>query len=251
MRDGQKVTIVEERLAREYWPNESPLGKRVRFGPPEDNEPWHTVVGVVGEVKHQGLGLTGRKSVYLPHSQISIGGLTVVVRATTKPESLAAVIRSQVKEMNPDQPVTSVRTMKEVISRSVWQPRLYAILFGIFAVVALVLASVGIYGVMAYSVAQRTHEMGIRMALGAQKRDVLRLVIGQGMMLASIGVAVGVIGALALTRLMKTLLFNMSATDPMTFVTLALVLTAVALLACYLPARRATKVDPMIALRYE
>jgi len=187
----------------------------------------------------------------LPHSQISIGGLTVVVRATTKPESLAAVIRSQVKEMNPDQPVTSVRTMNEVISRSVWQPRLYAILFGIFAAVALVLASVGIYGVMAYSVAQRTHEMGIRMALGAQKRDVLRLVIGHGMLLASIGVAVGVIGALALTRLMKTLLFNVSVTDPMTFVTLALVLTAVALLACYLPARRATKVDPMIALRYE
>jgi putative ABC transport system permease protein len=250
-RDSQKVTIIDERLAREYWPNENPLGKRIRFGPPEDNEPWHTIVGVVGEVKHQSLDVTRRKSVYLPHAEVSVGGLTVVVRATAKPESLTAAIRNQVKQMDPELPVTNIRTMSEVVSRSVWQPRFYSILFGVFAALALVLASVGIYGVMAYSVAQRTHEIGIRVALGAQKRDVLRLIIGQGMKLASIGVGVGVGGALALTRLMETLLFNISTTDPATFVTLALLLTLVTLLACYLPARRAMKVDPMVALRYE
>ena len=250
-RDAAKVTIIDERLAREYWPNESPLGKRIRFGPPEDNEPWHTIVGVVGEVKHESLNLTRRKSVYLPHAQISIGGMALAVRTRAYPESLAAAIRDQVKELDPNQPVTAVRTMSEVISRSVWQPRLYAILFGVFAAVALLLASVGIYGVMSYTVAQRTHEIGIRMALGAGRGDVLRLVITQGMWLVLVGVGIGVLASLALTRLMQSLLFGVGATDPVTFAGVTVLLAAAALIACYVPARRATKVDPMIALRYE
>ena len=167
------------------------------------------------------------------------------------PENLAPAIRGQVKAVDPDQPVIDVRTMTEVISRSVWQPRLYAILFGVFAAVAVALASVGVYGVMAYSVSERTREIGIRVALGAQRRDVLKLVVAQGMTLTLIGAGLGLCGALGLTRLMQTLLFEVSATDPLTFVTLAVLLSVVALVACYLPARRATKVDPMIALRHD
>jgi putative ABC transport system permease protein len=154
-----------------------------------------------------------------------------------------------VKAVDPDQPVIDVRTMTEVISRSVWQPRLYAILFGVFAAVAVALASVGVYGVMAYSVSERTREIGIRVALGAQRHDVLKMVVAQGMKLALIGAGIGLAGALALTRLMQSLLFEVSPTDPLTFAGLAALLTFVALLACYLPARRATKVDPMVALR--
>jgi putative ABC transport system permease protein len=250
MRDSMKVTIVDERLAREYWPKENPLGKRVRFGPPENNEPWHTIVGVVGAVKQEGLRLTRRRTVYLPHSQISVNGMALAVRAAN-PENLAPAIRGQVKAVDPDLPVINVRTMTEVISRSVWQPRLYAILFGVFAAVALALASVGIYGVMAYSVSERTREIGIRVALGAQTRDVLRLVVAQGMTLTLIGAAIGLAASLALTQLMRTMLFEVSATDPLTFAALAALLSVVALLACYLPARRATKVDPMVALRCE
>jgi putative ABC transport system permease protein len=250
-RNAAKVVIVDERLAREYWPNASPLGKRIRFGPPEDNEPWHEIVGVVGEVKSDSLNRSQRKSVYLPHAQISIGGMALAVRTRSNPESLVTAVRSQVRELDPNQPVTAVRTMSEVLSRSVWQPRLYAILFGVFAAVALLLATVGIYGVMSYAVTQRTHEIGIRMALGAQRADVLRLVIRQGMWLALVGVGIGVLASLGLTRLMQSLLFGVGATDPVTFAGVAALLIAAALIACYIPARRATKVDPMIALRYE
>jgi putative ABC transport system permease protein len=249
-RDSMRVTIIDERLAREYWPNESPLGKRVRFGPPENNEPWHTVVGVVGAVKHESLSLTRRKTVYLPYAEITIDDLSLAVRAAN-PESLTPAIRGQVKAMDTDLPIINARTMTEVISRSVWQPRLYAILFGVFAAVALALASIGVYGVMAYSVSERTREIGIRVALGAQAGDVLKLVVAQGMTLTLIGAGLGLGGAFGLTRLMQTLLFEVSATDPLTFAGLAALLSAVALVACYLPARRATKVDPMVALRCE
>jgi putative ABC transport system permease protein len=248
--DLMKVTIIDERLAREYWPNESPLGKRVRFGPPEDNEPWHVIVGVVGAIKHESLRLTRRRTVYLAHAQIAIDDMALTVRAAN-PENLTPVIRAQVKAMDPDLPIINVRTMTEVVSRSVWQPRLYAILFGVFAAVALALASVGVYGVMAYSVSERTREIGVRVALGAQRRDVLKLVVSQGMALALIGAGAGLGASLALTRLMQSLLFEVSATDPLTFAGLAALLSFVALMACYLPARRATKMDPMIALRCE
>jgi putative ABC transport system permease protein len=248
-RDSLRVTIIDERLAREYWPNESPLGKRVRFGPPESNEPWHTVVGVVGAVKHESLSLTRRKTVYLPHAEITMDDMALAVRAAN-PDNLTPAVRGQVKAMDPDLPIINVRTMTEVISRSVWQPRLYAILFGVFAAVALALASIGVYGVMAYSVSERTREIGVRVALGAQRRDVLKLVIAQGMALTMIGAGIGLGAALALTRLMQSMLFEVSATDPLTFAALAVLLSVVAMLACYLPARRATKVDPMVALRH-
>ncbi|HEX7174993.1 MAG TPA: ABC transporter permease [Pyrinomonadaceae bacterium] len=250
-KDALKVTVIDERLAREYWPEESAVGKRVRFGPPESNEPWFTVVGVAGEVRHERLDRQTRKTVYVSYQQIPEPQMTLTARTSSDPAALATAVRARVKELDPDQPVTNVRTMKEVVARSVWQPRLYAILFGVFAAVALVLASVGIYGVMSYAVSQRTHEIGIRMALGAQARDVLKMVLGQGLLLALIGIVIGLGAALALTRLMATLLYSVSASDPTTFAAIALLLMGVALLACYIPARRAMKVDPMVALRYE
>jgi putative ABC transport system permease protein len=249
--DAAKVTIIDERMAREYWPDESPLGKRIRFGPPENNEPWHTIVGVVGEVRHERLDVATRKTVYIPYPQIPVAGMTLAVRTTTAPEGLAPAVRDQVRQIDPDQPVTNVMTMAETLSTSVWQPRLYTILFGIFACVALILASVGIYGVMSYSVTQRTHEVGIRMALGARQSDVLKMIVRQGMSLTILGIGAGLIGAFLLTRVMSGLLYGVSATDPLTFILISLMLAGVALLACAVPARRATRVDPMIALRYE
>jgi predicted permease len=253
MSDRLKVTIIDERLAREYWPDQSPLGKRIRISPPENekNEPWSMIVGVVGNVKNESLSLTQNKSVYLLHAQFPLGGMGLAVRATANPESLVGAIREQVKEMDPNLPVTQVLTMTEVVSRSIYRSRLFAILFGVFAGIALLLASVGIYGVMSYSVAQRTHEIGIRLALGARRSDVSRLIVVQGMKLTVVGTVIGLAGGLALTRLIRSLLYEVSTTDPLTFGLVAALLGIVALLACYIPARRATKVDPLVALRCE
>jgi len=250
-REAPKVTLIDERLAREYWPGESPLGKRIRFGPPESNEPWHTVVGVVGEVRHERPEAATRMSVYVPYRQITVRQMTLAVRAEGDPSGLTAAVRNQVRELDPDQPVTGVRTMEEVISRAIWQPRLHAILFAVFAAVALALASVGIYGVMSYTVTQRTHEIGVRVAMGATPRDIVRLVVGQGLTLTLIGIALGAASALALTRVMSSLLFEVSAADPATFAANMALLTVMSLVACYIPARRATRVDPLVALRYE
>ena len=250
-KDSPNVTIIDERLAREYWPNESPIGKRVRFGPPEDNEPWHTIVGVVGAVRHQRMQEDTRKSVYLPHQKIPVGGLALVVRTTSSPQELTGAVRREVAQLDSDLPVSEVATMDEVVAESIWQPRLYATLFGAFAGGALLLALIGIYGVMAFLVQTRTHEIGVRMALGATTRDVFKLIVGRGMKLTAVGVLIGVAGGVALTRLMHSLLFNTSATDPVTFILISVLLSVAAFLACYLPARRAAKVDPLIALRYE
>lgn len=250
-KDAPKVTVVDERLARAYWPGESPLGKRVRFGPPESNEPWHTVVGVVGEVRHERADAATRMSVYVPYQQIPVRQMTLAVRTGGDPSALAAAVRNQVRGLDPDQPVTAVRTMGEVVSSAIWQPRLHAILFGVFAAVALALASVGIYGVMSYAVTQRTHEIGVRIALGARPRDIVRMVVGHGLALTLVGIALGAAFALALTRVMTSLLFEVSAADPATFAANVALLTAVSLVACYIPARRATRVDPLVALRYE
>jgi predicted permease len=250
-RDATKVTIIDERLAREYWPDDDPLGKRIRFGPPEDNEPWHTIVGVVREVKHDRLDASTRKSVYLPFPQRTISGMSLAIRTGGRPESLISAVRGQVRELDPDLPVTRVMPMTEIVARSVWQPRLYTALFGVFAAVALILATVGIYGVMSYAVTQRTREIGLRMALGAQRQDVLKLVVGHGVVITAIGVGAGLAAAVALTRLMSSLLFGVTATDPITFAAVSVLLAGVALAACFVPARRAAKVDPMVALRYE
>ena len=250
-KDSQKVTIIDERLAKEYWPDEDPIGKRIRFGPPEDNEPWHTIVGVVAEVKHDRLDASTRKSVYLPFAQKPIGSSSLAIRTTGRPENLISAVRAQVKELDPDLPITRVMPMTEIVARSVWQPRLYTALFGVFAAVALILATVGIYGVMSYAVTQRTREIGLRMALGAGRKDVMKLVVGQGVVLAALGVGVGLVAAIGLTRLMSSLLFGVTATDPSTFVAVSVLLAGVALGACFVPARRAAKVDPMVTLRYE
>jgi putative ABC transport system permease protein len=249
--DSPNVTIIDERLARQYWPNQSPLGKRVRFGPPEDNEPWFTIVGVVSAVRHQRVQEETRQSVYLPHQKIPIGGMSLVARTSVDPHEFIGAVRREVAQIDPDLPVSEVATMEEVVAESIWQPRLYALLFAVFAGGALLLALIGIYGVMAFLVQARTHEIGVRMALGATARDVFRLIVGRGMKLTAVGVVIGVGGAIALTRLMHSLLFNTSATDPFTFILISLLLSVAAFLACYIPARRAAKVDPLVALRYE
>jgi predicted permease len=184
---GPDVTIIDERLAREYWPNDTPVGKRVRFGPPEDNEPWHTVIGVVGAVRHQRMQEETRKSVYLPHLKIPVTGMTLVARTSSNPKDLVAAIRREVAQLDSDLPVSEVATMEEVVTESIWQPRLYATLFAVFAGGALLLALIGIYGVMAFLVQTRTHEIGVRMALGASARDVFRLIVGRGMKLTAVG----------------------------------------------------------------
>jgi predicted permease len=249
--DSLKVTIVDERLARHYWPNESAVGKRVRFGPPENNEPWHTIAGVVRAVRHQRMQEDTEESVYLPHLQIPTPTLTVVARTAADPHDITGAIRREVAQLDRDQPISEIATMDEVVAESIWQPRLYATLFAVFAGGALVLALIGIYGVMAFLVQTRTHEIGVRMALGATARDVFKLIVGRGMKLTIFGIVVGVAGAIALTRLMHGLLFNTSATDPYVFIAISILLSLAAFLACYIPARRAAKVDPLIALRYE
>jgi putative ABC transport system permease protein len=250
-KDSQDITIIDERVARQYWPSESPIGKRVRFGPPEDNEPWHTIVGVVSAVRHRSMQEESDPSVYLPHQKIPTGGMTLVARTSSNPHDFVRALRHEVAQLDPDLPVSEVATMDEVVAESIWQPRLYAMLFAVFAGGALLLALIGIYGVMAFLVQQRTHEIGIRMALGASARDVFKLIVGRGMKLTAVGVLIGVGGAIALTRLMHSLLFNTSATDPFIFVLLSAVLSLAAFFACYLPARRAARVDPLVALRYE
>jgi len=243
------VMVINETAARSLWPGEEVLGKRLKFG--GDNAPWIEVVGVVGDVKHDGLHAEAGPHVYGSHLQASWPTLRVAMRSRLDPATVAAAVRREAQAIDPTQPVSNVKTMDEIMSDSVAPRRFALTLFSLFAGVALLLTAVGIYGVLAYTVAERTREIGVRMALGAQTNNVLRLVIGKGMKLALGGVSVGLIGAFALTRLMKDLLFSVSETDPLTFVLAPLGLMLVALLACWVPARRATKVDPIITLRYE
>ena len=243
--------IIDQRFAELYWPGEDPVGKRVVMGS-EERPRYLTVLGVVGRVKMEGLSQdSNRVQGYFPFKQIPNSDMTVVLKASGDPTQLIAGVRQQVAAIDPGQPIYSVRTMHEIRAESVAPERLNLTLLSIFAGIALVLAIVGIYGVMSYSVTQRTHEIGIRMAIGAQPRDVFRMVIGQGMMLALMGVGLGLVGAFGLTRLMTTMLFGIEPTDPATFAAIAVLLTAVALVACYVPGRRATKVDPVVSLRYE
>ena len=243
-----QVVVINETLARNFFPDEDPLGRRlvIDFGKQEEFE----IVGVVGDVRHRALDGEVYQMMYVP--SLRVGGTNLVVRTSSAdPLSLATAVRGEVSAVDRDQPVSGVRTMEEVVSGSVAQQRFRTLLLAAFAGVALLLAGVGIYGVISYSVTHRTHEIGIRMALGAKAADILKMVVGHGMALALAGIAVGLLAALALTRVLSSLLFGVTATDAMTFATVSLLIAAVALLACLLPARRATKVDPMIALRYE
>ena len=250
--DSTPVAVISETTARLFWPGEDPLGKRIKVGESASTNQWLTVVGVVKDVRQYELGIEPKPQMYLPHSQNEFfDPRALVVRTNVDPLSLAATVRKTVWEIDKDQPVSDINTMEQVVSESVARQRFSMLLLGVFAGLALVLAAVGIYGVMSYSVAQRTHEIGIRMALGAQRNDVLRLTIWQGFKLVITGVTIGLAVAFVLTRVMSSLLFGISATDPITFLAISFVLVAVALIASYVPALRATRVDPMLALRYE
>jgi putative ABC transport system permease protein len=246
VKQSAKVLVVSELLAGQVFPNEEPLGKRLIMMMEKD--PWE-IIGVVGDIRHRSLESQPFPAMYMPSNQT--GGTNLVIRTQGDPANLAAAVRKEVQAIDPDQPVAAVRTMDEWVDTSVAQPRYRTALLGLLALLALVLASTGIYGVMSYSVAQRTHEIGVRMALGAKRLDVLSMVVRQGMVLVVSGVAIGLLGAFALTRVMSSLLFGVTAKDPITFVVVATLLTLVAFVACYIPARRATKVDPLVALRYE
>jgi putative ABC transport system permease protein len=248
---GVNSIIIDEEFARRHWPNEDPVGRRIRLGT-DERAPNLTILGVVGRVKMEGLSQdSNRVQGYFSFAQSPSSGMTVVIKGASDPNLLMASVRQQLKAVDPDQPLYNIRTMNDIRAESTAPERLNLTLLTIFASIALVLAIVGIYGVMSYSVTQRTHEIGIRMAIGAQPRDVFKLIIGQGMILTLLGIVFGLVGAFGLTRLMTAMLFGIEPTDPATFAVLALLLGAIALLACYLPSRRATKVDPVISLRYE
>ncbi len=249
------VVVINSAMARTYFPVENPLGKRLQLGAiPESDVPWMEVVGVVGDVR-QGLDLDPQAEMYLPYRQadqvLPVFQLSIVLRTATDPLLQAAALRSALAEIDPNQPLVRVRTMEENMAATVAQPRFRTWLIGIFAALALVLAGVGVYGVMSYTVTQRTSEIGIRVTLGAQPEDVFRIVVGEGLRLALAGVGVGILAALALTRLLRSFLYGVSAYDPLTFGGVALILTLVAVAASFFPARRATLVDPLVALRYE
>lgn len=251
------VTVINETMAKKYFRDEDPIGKlilvqEIIFAKPQlgPEIPWE-VVGVIADEKVNGLDDDKSAGMYVSYAQSPPEYFSLVVKGSVNPETMQQSIRRAVQQIDPDQPLTNVQTLARIKSDSVAPNRLRTTLLGVFAGIALLLAAIGIYGVISYSVAQRTHEMGVRLALGASRRDILSLVVGSGMLLAGTGLAIGLAGSLALTRLLKSLLFGVSATDAATMLAVAALLAAVAALACYAPARRATRVDPMVALRYE
>ncbi len=255
-RDNEKsapVAIIDETMAKTYWPNEDAIGKRIKQGGRQSTQPWRTIVGVVRHVRYRTLESPSRVEFYWPYDQTSfaLGQMSLAIHTSSDPRSLAGVVQRQVQALDPDQPVYRIRTMGELMSESMARRRLSMFLLAIFAGVALALAAVGIYGIMSYSVAQRAHEVGIRMALGARSSDVVRMVLGQSLGLTLAGIFVGLLGSLALTNFLSSLLFNVKATDTMTFLIVAVILAVVALVASFVPAYRATTVDPVNALRQE
>ena len=246
------VAVVSETMARSFWPNEDPVGKRIAIGEIRSDRDWINIIGVVKDVRQVKLTADPKPQMYLTYRQFGFfDSRDLVVKTDVDPASMAATVRKAVWDIDKDQPVSNIQTMEAILADSIARQRFSMVLLAIFAGVALVLAGVGIYGVMSYSVAQRTHEIGIRMALGAQTGAVLKLAVGYGMTLVIIGIVIGLVAAFALTRLMSTLLFGLTATDPTTFTLISILLILVAAIASYIPARRATKVDPIIALRYE
>jgi len=250
--ESARVVIVNEKLARKQWPGQDPIGRRLRMDG-NNNSPWLTVVGVVGNVRTQWPFPDFLSELYVPYTQYPwlLFPRHLIVRTVSNPTGLATAIAHEVKALDKDQPISDIRSLDQLVAEAVAQQRFAMVVLGAFASLALILAAVGIYGVMAYSVTQRTHEIGLRMALGAQPGDVLSLVVGRGLILTLVGVGAGLAGALALTRFLSSLLYEVRPTDFGTFAAVSLLLIGVALLASYIPARRATKVDPMVALRYE
>jgi putative ABC transport system permease protein len=249
------VVVINATMARTYFPGENPLGKRLQLGAtPEKDVPYMEVIGVVGDVL-QGLDIDPKAEMYLPYRQadelLPVLQLSIVLRTAADPRLQAAALRSALAEIDPNEPLVKVRTMEENMAATVTQPRFRTWLIGIFAGLALVLAAVGLYGVLSYSVTQRTNEIGIRVTLGAQRSGIFRIIVGEGLRLALVGVGIGTIAALLFSRVLRTFLYGISAFDPITFVITAALLTLVAVAASFFPARRATGVDPLIALRHE
>jgi putative ABC transport system permease protein len=252
-KDSKRVCLINETMAARHFPGEDPVGKRIYVTSGE--EVFREVIGVVGDVKQQGLDRATRPQFYEPFAQESSSVLTLVVRSSKDPAALGAAIRKEVLSLDGQQPIGTIEPLEKIVAASIARQRFNTLLLTVFSVVALLLAGVGLYGIVAYSVSQRTHEIGIRMALGASSRDVMRMVVGQGMGLALAGVGLGLAAAYITTRILSSwlagMLFEVPAADAVTFVVIPVVLTAVALFASYIPARRAMKVDPMVALRYE
>jgi putative ABC transport system permease protein len=244
------VVIVSESLARQNFPGEDPIGKSIVIDMKDQNLP-SRIVGVVGDVKHYGLNTTAPPTAYWPHVELAIGLMTLVLRSDANPKQLISPVRQVVAAMDPELPITRIATMNELLADSVARERFNAMLLSIFAGAALLLAVVGVYGLMAYSVSQQTREFGIRMALGSPSRRVLKMVLLQGIWLSAIGIVIGILAGLASTRLLAGLLFNLPPTDPLIFVLVAVALESAAIGACLIPAYRATRVDPIVALRYE
>jgi putative ABC transport system permease protein len=245
---GKNVAVISETMARRYWPSEDPIGKRFGVNCSETPCDWKSIVGVVGEVKELSAAAEPVTAMYFLETTSQ---MTLVIRAEQDPTNLIADVRSIIHSVDPDQPIAAIRTMSNIVSESIAPQRLTMLIAALFAVLALVLAMIGLYGVISYSVAQRTHEFGIRMAVGAAKGDILQLIVTHGFSLAMTGILAGIVGSLALRRILASLLFGITPTDPLTFGAVALLLVGVALLACYIPARRAAAVDPMVALRHE
>jgi putative ABC transport system permease protein len=254
--DGAPVVVINERMAARYWPEENALGQRIRIRAQEVG-PWFTVVGVAGDIRHNAIVEEPRHEMYFPHAQLALalGGTTaamnLVIRTASDPLVMAAPVRAAVRSLDPNLPVANVRTMDQVVGSAIAEPRFTMTLLAVFAAIALLLGAIGIYGVLAYTVSRRTHEIGIRMALGAGARSIVRMVVLQGIGMVAAGAALGVLAAAGATRVLEALLYGVTTTDPVTFAAVPLMLIGVALLAAYLPARRATRVDPMIALRSE
>jgi putative ABC transport system permease protein len=249
VKDAPRVALISDSFARRYFPNEDPVGRWISMT--NGRESYSEIVGIVGDVKQYGLAAPTPAQMYEPFPQDPFRFMNIILRTANDPVAMSGVVRSQVRAVDPDQPVSSIITLDRVVADSVARARFSVILLAVFSAIALVLSAVGIYGVMAYAVSQRTHEMGIRLALGAEPSDVMKLVVLHGMAINSVGLLVGVAAALALTRLLSSLLFGVKAYDPLTFVGIALLVTLVSLLACYVPARRAMRVDPIVALRWE
>jgi putative ABC transport system permease protein len=246
---GGTVVIINEALARRYFPDENPLGKRLALS--KEGAGWREIIGVAGDVKHNGVIDDVAPEVYAPTLRIASGAYDLVVRSAAAPAQIAGAVRGQFRELDPNLPLFTVRTLEETIALNLARQRFAVALLGAFAVLGLLLAAVGVYGVMAYSVSRRAREMGLRMALGAQSGDVLRMVLSEGLKLTAIGVAIGLPASLAISRVMKNLLYGVSAADPLTFAGVPLLLAVVAMIACWIPARRASKTDPMTALRQD
>ena len=248
-----RVIVINEAMAHAFWPNEDPVGKRMAIGESSKDTSWRTIVGVVGSVRHAGLTEEPVPCAFIDYRQDleSWSRMAFVMKTSTEPSSLTSTVRSSLVAIDPQQPVYAIEPLEKLIEGSVAPRKFVMSLIGSLAFVALALALVGIYSVISFSVSERTREIGIRMALGAKRGDVLRMILGQGMRVSAVGIAIGLAIALGLTRLLRTLLFEVSATDPVTFVLVAMMMSLIALMACYLPARRATRVDPLVALRDE